>query len=45
MALEAFCASCTELSETLDCGKYYCYMKGEDIYACDPKCRNWCEAY
>ena len=26
-------------------GKYWCDRKGQDMYACDPKCNNWCEAY
>ena len=46
MALESYCASCTYLGERADsCGKYWCSKKGEDHYACDPKCYNWCEAY
>ena len=46
MALESHCASCTYLGETADYeGKYYCESKGEDHYACDPKCYNWVEAY
>lgn len=46
MALEAFCAACTYLSESADySGKYWCSNKGEDHYACDPKCYNFCEAY
>ena len=46
MALEAFCASCTYLGERTDSyGKYWCSKKGQDMYASDPKCYNWCEAY
>lgn len=45
MAYENYCASCRELSENLDCGQYYCFMKGKDVYACDPRCNNWGEAY
>ena len=45
MALENYCASCRELSENLDCGQYYCFMKGKDVYASDPKCNYWGEAY
>ena len=45
MALESYCAACTYLGETADYnGKYYCSKKG-DVYACDPKCYNFCEAY
>lgn len=46
MALESYCAACTYLSERCDSyGKYWCERKGEDHYACDPKCYNFCEAY
>ena len=46
MALESYCASCTYLGETVDYnGKYWCSRKGQSMYACDPKCYNWCEAY
>ena len=46
MALESFCASCTYLGEKADYnGKYWCSKKGQDMYACDSKCYNWCEAY
>ena len=46
MAYESYCASCTDLKEEVDSyGKYWCKRKGESIYACDPKCYNWCEAY
>jgi len=45
MALESYCAACTYLGETADYnGKYYCSKRG-DVYACDPKCYNFCEAY
>ena len=45
MALEAYCAACTYLGETADYnGKYYCSKRG-DVYACDPRCYNFCEAY
>lgn len=46
MALESYCASCTYLGEKGDSyGKYWCSRKGQDMYACDPKCYSWCEAY
>ena len=46
MALESYCASCTYLGERADSyGKYWCEKKGQDMYACDPKCTSWCEAY
>ena len=45
MAYEAYCAACTYMGETLDCGKYWCEKKGEDRKACDPKCSSFCEAY
>ena len=46
MALENYCAACTYLGEEADYeGKYYCESKGEDHYAFDPKCYNFCEAY
>ena len=46
MALENYCASCTYLGEKADYnGKYWCEKKGQDMYACDPKCYSWCEAY
>lgn len=46
MALEEYCAACTELSENGDySGKYYCFNFGEDRYACDPKCHRFSEAY
>lgn len=46
MALESYCASCTHLGEKADSyGKYWCSRKGQDMYACEPKCYSWCEAY
>lgn len=46
MSYESYCAACTYLGETADYeGKYYCDSKGEDHYACDPKCYNFCEAF
>lgn len=46
MAYEEFCAACTYLGESADSyGKYYCEPKGDRIYACIPKCYNFCEAY
>lgn len=46
MALEEYCAACTELSENGDySGKYFCFNFGEDRYACDPKCHRFSEAY
>jgi len=46
MALEAYCASCTYLKEESDSfGRYWCTRKGENHYACDPKCNSWLEAY
>ena len=46
MALESYCAACTYLNENADYnGKYWCKRKGEDHYACDPKCYSFCEAY
>lgn len=42
---EAYCAACTYMGENLDCGKYWCEMKGENRKASDPKCYNFCEAY
>lgn len=46
MALESYCAACTYLGERCDSyGKYWCERKGEDHYACDPKCYNFTEAY
>lgn len=45
MALEQYCAACTYLGESCNYdGKYYCELKGP-MYACDPKCTNFCEAY
>ena len=45
MALEAYCCACTYLGERADYnGKYYCEKEG-DVYACNPKCHNFCEAY
>ena len=45
MALESYCAACTYLGENANYdGKYYCDKKGW-VYACDPKCYNFCEAY
>lgn len=45
MALEQYCAACTYLGETANYdGKYYCERKGP-MYACDPKCTSFCEAY
>ena len=45
MALESYCCACTYLGERADYnGKYYCSKKG-DVYACDPKCYSFCEAY
>lgn len=46
MAYEDFCAACTYLGENADYdGKYYCDRKGERVYACDPKCHRYIEAY
>jgi len=46
MSYEDYCAACTYLSERSDYnGTYYCERKGEDIYASDAKCYNFCEAY
>lgn len=46
MAYEQYCAACTYLSESADySGRYWCSTKGEDHYACDPKCYSFCEAY
>ena len=46
MALESYCAACTYLGENCDySGKYWCERKGQSVYACDPKCYNFCEAY
>ena len=45
MALESYCAACTYMSESEDCGKYWCSRKGEDRYACDARCSSFCEAY
>ncbi len=42
---EDFCAACTYMGENVDCGKYWCEVKGEDRLACDPKCYRFCEAY
>ena len=44
MAYESYCAACTYMSER-GSGKYWCERKGEDRYASDPKCYNFCEAY
>lgn len=45
MALESYCASCTYLGERADYnGKYYCSKRG-DVYASDPRCYSYCEAY
>ncbi len=45
MALESYCASCTYLGERANYdGKYYCSRRG-DVYASDPKCYSYCEAY
>ena len=45
MALESYCAACTYMGENDDCGKYWCSKKGEDRYASDARCGNFCEAY
>lgn len=46
MAYEEFCAACTYMGEYSDyTGKYPCERKGEDRYACDARCYNFCEAY
>lgn len=46
MAYEDYCAACTYINESADYnGKYWCEKKGEDHYACDPKCYSFCEAY
>ncbi len=45
MALESYCCACTYMSEEVDCGKYWCSRKGEDRYACDSRCYDFCEAY
>lgn len=46
MAYEDYCAACTYLGENADYdGKYYCDRKGERVYACDPKCYRYIEAY
>jgi len=45
MSYEAYCAACTYMGETADCGKYWCEKKGEDRKANDPKCSSFCEAY
>ena len=46
MALESYCASCTYLGDRADSyGKYWCSKKGQDMFACEPKCYSWCEAY
>ena len=46
MSLYDYCCACTYLSENADYnGKYWCSTKGEDHYACDPKCYSFCEAY
>ena len=46
MALESYCAACTYLKDNADSyGKHWCTKKGENHYACDPKCYNFCEAY
>lgn len=45
MALESYCAACTYLGERIDYkGKYYCSRNG-DVYASDPRCDSFCEAY
>lgn len=45
MAYEDYCAACTYLGERADYnGKYYCSKKG-DVYASDPKCYSFVEAY
>ena len=44
MAYEAYCASCTYMKESGG-PKYWCERKGEDRFASDSKCHNWCEAY
>lgn len=46
MAYEDYCAACTYLGEDANYdGKYYCDRKGERVYACDPKCYRFIEAY
>ena len=46
MAYEDYCAACTYLGENADYdGKYYCDRKGERVYACDPRCYRFVEAY
>ena len=43
---EDFCAACTYLGETADSyGKYFCDKHGERIYAYNPKCHRFIEAY
>lgn len=45
MAYEQYCAACTYMGESVDCGKYYCPRKGDWLYATTPKCSSFCEAY
>ena len=46
MAYEDYCAACTYLGESCDYeGRYWCDRKGENRYASDSKCYNFCEAY
>lgn len=46
MACEDYCAACTYLGENADSyGKYFCDKQGERVYACDPKCYRFIEAY
>ena len=46
MALENYCAACTYLGETCNYnGKFWCEKKGEERFACDPRCSSFCEAY
>ena len=43
--IENFCASCTYLGDSADCGKYWCERKGKDVYATDSKCSSYCYGY
>lgn len=45
MAYESYCASCSHLSENKDYRRFFCFMKGQDVYANQQKCSSYLKAY
>ncbi len=46
MSVYDYCASCSNLNENYNYGKYYCTRKNEWVYACDQRCSSsYLEAY